>query len=327
MKDNTDIYVGVDIGATNIRFLLYNVQQDKCYQGFTKRLMSYASVQKEIEMNICCALEEALALNHLTLQNVRGIGIVMAPNFDRQTGRIVRWPNHKSWEGFGLKDYLHDRLGEDREIIFEDDANGAALAEYLYNRNDISGKSCAYITVSTGVGGGFILNDHLYIGEHGWAGEIGHMVFGNNHILCGCGKKGCIQTLISGPAILEKFQKRYGNKYNVTDLKEVSVLAGNGNADAVSVFKEAGNVLAIFCANLVEMLDVSCVILGGGVLQQGGNIMVETVKAYIEHLYDNSSRSILIKKSELGDSNGVIGGLALVCESGALANFRCARGG
>ena len=129
-----------------------------------------------------------------------------------------------------------------------------------------------------------------------------------------------LQTLISGPALLERFQELYGNKYRITNLNELSILAKDQNEDAKKVFVEAGDILATFCVNIIEMLDVTCIIFGGGVLQQGGDLILERVRNHLNHLYWKSKRNILIKKSELGDINGVIGGLALVCETGLIPN-------
>lgn len=313
MNNNIELYIGIDIGATNIRFLIYHVQNNICFPYIKKKFVSCRTAQEEIEKNICYVVETAITEHHYKVENIKGIGIVMAPNFDRQKGVITRWPNHPLWEQFKLKEYIQNRWGKEIHIHLEDDANGAAFGEYRYHQDLLRGKNCSYITISTGVGGGFILNDHLYLGEHGWAGEIGHTIFGNNKLPCSCGKNGCLQTLISGPAILKKFQKEFGLKYKVTELEEVSAMAQNGNIDAISVFKEAGDILAIFCTNLIELLDISCIILGGGVLQQGGCIMVERVKKYIEQQYGNSIRKIIVEKSDLEDMNGVIGGLALVC--------------
>src|SRR5690606_15913905 len=109
-------------------------------------------------------------------------------------GNIIRWPNHPRWNGFELKSFLENEFQV--AVMLEDDANTAALGEFCFlQAHDIS--NMAFITVSTGIGCGLIVNKQLYTGDNGWAGEIGHIQLDPNGPECTCGKKGCLQALAS----------------------------------------------------------------------------------------------------------------------------------
>lgn len=307
------ICLSIDLGATNIRFLLYDRSRKRCIYYKKNEFVSCKSTEEEVDKNLCCVVENELSNLQMNISDLEKVVVVMAPNFDRKNGTIVRWPNHQLWEGFHLKDYLQNKWGLGIEIIFEDDANGALLGERLFLSSDLKHKNSIYITVSTGIGGALFFNGKLYLGDSGYAGEFGHITINGNNKKCNCGKRGCLQTIASGPAILKNFKQRFGKKYDVHCLQEVSEMAYQKNEDALEVFEEVGIVLAAFSLNLIELLDVSCIIYGGGVIHNCGDTIIEKVKEQINAYCNQRKSKVLILKSGLGEYNGVIGGLALCC--------------
>ncbi len=309
-KNNSDsFYIGMDIGATNVRLLIYDIQKNDLY-SFQKKIIKTGNALEEVDKNICSFIDRTFIDNKFNILFLKGIGIALAANFDRITGEITNWPNRQVWNKFPLKKYLETKY-DNIPVVFEDDANSAALGEYLYHHDDTKNMNCVYITVSTGVGGGLILNKKLFTGEHGLAGEFGHVVIKKNGPVCTCGKKGCLQALVSGSALLKEFIKFNPHISGITTLNDVSLLV-NDNKNAKQLFVNAGKILSDFCINLIQTLDITLIIFGGGVIL-GNNIMLEVIKDQIAKAFNDTHGQVYIKKSILNSINGALGSLFLVC--------------
>ncbi len=303
-------FIGIDIGGTHVRIATYD--ETLGYISDIKKVKFKKSgiCELEISENICDLITSAI--NEMKQENkvLKGIGISLAALFERTTGNIVKWPNNMTWNGFELKKYLQSKFNV--PVILEDDANSAALGEKLEG----AGKghdNLAYITISTGVGCGLILNNTLITGANGWAGEIGHIKVAEEGPECNCGNKGCLQALVSGPALLKRFKelKKGCGDTELIQLPEVAVLAGKGDADAIEVFSYAGMHIGKVIANIVMFLDVSAFVIGGGVAE-AGNILLDSVRETAAHQLKYFNREVKIEKSGLADINGVIGALGII---------------
>jgi glucokinase len=312
VKSLDEFYLGLDIGGTNVRIAYYH-EAKRTLAGITRVPFKKANtVGAEIEMNIDALIQQAITGNGFRPEGLKGVGISLAALFDRRTGEITTWPNNRLWNGFPLKQYLSQNLKV--PVVLEDDANSAGFGEYLAG----AGKRCdnfAYITVSTGIGCGLILGGSLFTGAHGWAGEIGHIPIVTDGPLCKCGKRGCLQSLASGPALLNRGRELAAEAgvsvKDLTDLKEVVRLASAGTGWAMKVFDEAGNYLSNIITYLVMTLDLPLIVLGGGVLQAGDLILYPISKG-LGSFFSDSGRGVEVKVSQLGDDNGVIGALSLI---------------
>lgn len=303
-------YLGLDVGATNVRIAFFNETKNIWGDLENAPFSKFATAEEEVDFNIVQLITNYLQQNDLKPDNLLGVGLSLAANFDRNNGDIFFWPNNKLWNGFALQKYLSGKLR--CEIVMEDDANAAALGEYTkLNKRGL--KNLAYITVSTGIGCGLILNGELYVGSHGWAGELGHVKVINPGPLCRCGKHGCIQALASGPALLEKSRKmalQHGFK-QPDEMEIVAHYAEQGISWAIDVFEEAGRHLAQVAAFLIMVLDLPLIILGGGVIKSG-NTLVNSLELALNDEMLIHGRTVEISKSTLGDANGVIGALTLI---------------
>lgn len=318
----SDLYLGLDIGGSNVRAALTKNDAGLIGEVHRKPFKRLGSAYKEVEENICSLIEETLIESGIDHKAPKAVGISLAALFDRETGNIEYWPNNNEWNGFPLKKYLEEKYKI--PVILEDDANSAAVCE-LYSGAAKGFSSFAYLTVSTGVGCGIILNRKIYSGTHGWAGEIGHTKVQNCNNVCKCGASGCLQTLVSGPALLKRAKTLAGEYHSpcgegLSCLEDVVSLAIEGEQWAEKVFQEAGEYLADALTNLIMLLDIPLILIGGGVSRAGDIFLLPVIKALNANL-EGRKRRAEVRTALCGDDCGVIGASLLAvnrCESGEL---------
>jgi glucokinase len=307
----SEFYIGIDLGGTYVRIITYDVADNRISDINKKVFQRKGNVILEVEVNLCSLISAVCAEKEKENKQLAGIGISMAGLFNRETGIITQWPNNTTWNNFELKQYLEDCFHV--PIVLEDDANAAAVGEHLIGAGK-GYKDFVYITISTGIGCGIIVNDKLFIGYHGWAGEIGHTKITDDNTICTCGSSGCLQSKASGPAILKNFiqTKAFQNikTFKKFDLEDVVLMAKNENVDAKKVFCEAGLFIGRAIANMVMLLDIPLVILGGGVMEAGDLILQPINDGLMQSL--QNKRCIEIACSKLNNINGTLGALSLV---------------
>jgi len=303
--------VGIDLGGTNIRAVACDKGSSNISDILKEPLERKESVILEVDNNLIKLIDRICFEKQKEGKELGGIGIAMAALFNRKTGVVTKWPNNSKWNNFPIREYLVKHYLV--PVVLEDDANAAALGERLAGAG-MGFKDFVYVTVSTGIGSGIVVNDSLLIGCHGWAGEMGHIRVSEEEVTCTCGAKGCLQAMASGPAILEGFKKtkayeKYYDNQNI-DLKDVVSLAQEGIKEAADVFREAGGYIGKALANYVMLLDVPVIILGGGVIEAGDLIMKPILEGFKKFLQDK--RNVNIVCSSLNDKNGVMGALSLI---------------
>ena len=190
--------IGVDIGGTQIRAAVL--------EGAT--LLSRASTltqgrtEPEVMLpRIFATVDQALSEARVTSNQVAGIGISTPGPLNNRTGIVYEPPNLRGWKELPLRAIFQQQYK--LPVYIENDANTAALGEYLFG----AGRGCQdmiYLTVSTGIGGGVIIDGKIVEGSVGTAGEVGHMSIDWRGPLCNCGNRGCLEYLASGTAIARK---------------------------------------------------------------------------------------------------------------------------
>ena len=176
-----------------------------------------------------------------------------------------------------------------------------------------------YLTVSTGIGGGIIINGRLYLGVSGSAGEIGHMTIDVNGPECSCGNIGCLEMLASGKAIAREAIRRIsqgegsslakmveGKIDNIT-AEEVGVAAEGGDSLSLEVISQAATYLGVGMVNLVNILNPEMIIVGGGVAQMGELLLAPARQVVEERAFKLPAQAVRIVPAHLGDEAGVLG--------------------
>src|SRR5579885_3475490 len=190
--------IGIDLGGTQIRVAVLRGTQ---IYARASRLTGDQPTPENTLPRIYTTLQEALDQAHVSLQEIIGIGVSAPGPLDNRTGTLYEPPNLLSWHATPLKDILVNKY--QRPVLVENDANTAALGEYLFG----AGRGCqdmVYLTVSTGIGGGVIVKGKLLEGVNGTAAELGHITIDWQGERCPCGNIGCLEALASGSAIARK---------------------------------------------------------------------------------------------------------------------------
>ncbi|WP_328336478.1 ROK family protein [Streptomyces violaceus] len=194
---------------------------------------------------LCAAVPDELA----------GVGVAMPATLDA-AGVVTAWPNRPGWTGLDLGGALREVFGT-AEVVCADDGDLAALAEaHAAGRADL-----LYLGVGTGVGGGIVLGGRLLPGPSRGSCEIGHLIVDRSGELCDCGRRGCVQSVASGPAVLRRAARARGTEVTFPEL--VKALA-DGTSWAADAVREGCAALAAAAVGVGELLRPAAVVVGGG---------------------------------------------------------------
>jgi glucokinase len=194
------------------------------------------------------------------------IGISFGGPVDYQSGMVQLSHHVPGWENVPIQQLFAEKFGA--PVRVDNDANVAALGEWRFGAgrgvNDL-----LYVTVSTGVGGGWILAGRPYRGAAGMAGEIGHTVVDPSGPVCLCGKRGCVERLASGPYMAEDVALARGLPVAEVTGKLVVEWAASGEETAVKILERGAWALGVGLGNAANLLNPSRIVLGGGVTKSG----------------------------------------------------------
>ena len=262
--------------------------------------------------------ENVLATPGVSADAIQRIGIGCAGPVDRQGGLILNPPNLPGWVRIPLVEHIEKALG--RPTVLENDANAAALGEFRYGAGK-GASSLVYLTVSTGIGSGIILDGKIWHGVKDGAGEVGHMTLLPDGPVCGCGNRGCLEALASGPSIARRAREalatgqpsrlRAAGDFTAADVVH---LAQEGDAIAAEVWNETVEYLGLGVAAIVTILAPERVVIGGGVSQAGDFLFVPLRREVRRRVKLVAVESVPILPAALGPDVGILGAAAVALE-------------
>ena len=302
-------FVAVDIGGTHIRAAAY--ASDNTTPLTHNRTRSHAK-----EPGIFDRLVKAIESVWPKDRTVTAIGMASPGPLDPNTGTVLATPNIPEWQEFPLTDKLSQHFNV--PAYLDNDANLAALGEWKFGAGR-GHHNLLYLTISTGIGGGVIIDDRLLHGHHGLAAELGHVTVLAGGPVCPCGFKGHLEALAAGPAIVKyvrdeleagtKSELRNDGNLNAYDVAQA---ARNGDTLARSAYARAGEYLGIGVASFLHTFDPSIVIFGGGVSQSGPLLFDPFEISLQKHVFNpRYLDNLVITTAALGDDAGLLGALAL----------------
>jgi len=309
--------ISVDIGGTQIRAAL----SDR--EGNIIHRVAHLTLAEEGPEPVIGRIKEAIrqaASQHLG--QVEAIGIATAGPLDPWEGVIIKAPNLPGWHQVPLRAIIEEEFGLPTHV--GNDANLAALAEQRFGAGKGT-RDLIYITHSTGIGGGIIVDGRLLLGSKGLGAEVGHITLDIDGPRCGCGNIGCLEAMAAGPAIARNAIQAIeaGRETIIPDLvegdlsrisaKEVSEAAQQGDPLGIKLIRQAGELLGIGLVSLMHLFNPEIIVIGGGV-SKAGDLLFEPVRETVRTrcMAEDYWRDTPIVPAALGDDVGLMGGIALV---------------
>lgn len=273
-----------------------------------------AVLQQAIELT-----REAVELGGSQGMKPLGIGVVLPGLVDVYQGVMIVGPN-LGWKNVPIRALWQAHF--DMPIFVENDANAAAMGEYYIGEaKDI--QHFIFINVGVGIGGGIVIDGNLLRGSRGFASEIGHMVVEPEGKLCGCGSRGCLETVTGNTAIIEAVQQTLHNSTpispftNEQTIKEITLdeivdAAIDGHPVCIEQLKTVGNSLGLVVGTLVNIFNPKLVVIGGYSHEMVTQILPDLRSSAQAHIMSVSRNDLDIRASRFGVSSSVIGAAALV---------------
>jgi len=260
------------------------------------------------------AQETGIATTSLT-----GIGCSVPGPLDSERGVVIFSPN-LAWRDVPVAALLSEALGVPVKI--EDDACCAALGEARWG-GARGAQDAVYVTISTGIGAGVIINGYIYRGSHGCAGEVGHMTLDVSGPPCACGNMGCFESLASGTAIAARARQallhgdetllaRFRDEPALLTAEQVIEAANRGDGVASRILETVGMFIGIGLATIAAAYDPEVIVLGGGVIRPGGIILQRAREVFRSRVIQPLGSLVRIVPATLGDESALWGAVALV---------------
>jgi glucokinase len=306
--------LAMDIGGTKIATALISRDSKILAQEYSLA-MAYEGVQPVIS-RIFTAIDSILSSRRMTVPELAAMSIACAGGIDSENGIVSQSPNLPGWRNVPLRNIITERYKVNTFLL--NDANAAAIGEHRLGAGRGT-RNLFYMTVSTGIGGGIIIENRLYAGASGVAGEIGHMTVDPNGPKCSCGNFGCLERMVSGKAVATDAIKRIreGAKSSLVGIEKgkidditaekVSKAAYDGDSLALEIIARAANYLGTGVVNLVNLLNPEIVVIGGGLSKIGDLLFNPVREAVKERAFELASQIVHIVPAELGDDAGVLG--------------------
>lgn len=299
---------GVDIGGTTIKIGLFDMGG---------ALIEKWEIPTRTENNgnqilddICQAVHQKMVETGIKKEQVEGIGLGV-PGPVGSDGTVYGCVN-LGWPTFNVESTLYQKIGI--PVKAGNDANVAALGE-MWQGGGKGHQNVMMITLGTGVGCGLVINGKIVAGAHGAGGEVGHIhIRDDEHEVCGCGKKGCLEQYVSANGIvrvakrkLEQEQRNTSlNQYTALSSKDIYDEAKKGDMVAMEIVDEICEILGNTLAMLCNTIDPEVVVIGGGV-SKAGNILIEGIrKHYVKHAF-HATEKTEITLALLENDAGMVG--------------------
>jgi glucokinase len=313
--------IGVDVGGTNLKAGLVDA--------------AFAVVERrEIETQAARGVDHVLAriagligeLREISGRNgapVGAVGVGVPGPLDFARGLVFNAPNLPGWVNVPVRDRLSEACGA--AILVENDANAAAYGEFVAGAGRDS-QDMVLLTLGTGVGGGIVADGRVHRGAFGNAGEVGHIIVQPGGRACPCGQFGCLERYSSANAIEQRAAEaiRAGRPSRLADAMQhsgeidapdVAAAARAGDALAAEIWDDACRYLALACTTLQHIVNPRVVVLGGGLINAGAQLLVP-VRRHLEALTwrmaDDRPR---VEFATLGGDAGIIGAAAIAASS------------
>lgn len=316
---NSYYFLGIDMRTFTLSLALCDfagnlVRYEKCPDfRFTNTYETFDALCRSVESFID-------SLDETQRARIAGANLNIPGRVDSHSGTSSTMFHFEEMGDTPLAEILSSRLGV--RTFIENDTKAMAFGEYMSGLNKMY-KDVLYVNIGWGLGLGIIINGKLYYGKNGFSGEFGHINMYNNNVLCHCGKKGCIETEVSGRAILRKLIERINSgessvlspkvaqRGNITTM-DILEAAENEDPLCIELISQTGTELGRQLAGLINLFNPEAIILGGTLSQAKPYDFLQPAELAIrKYSLRLMSQNVQISTSTLGDKGGVIGACLL----------------
>lgn len=291
--------IGIDLGGTNLRWCV--VDETGAIRHHARR-PSPKPVAEVVD-----ALRDAVAECRERFPDVCGVGLAVAGTVTEGQVSSV----NLDWHDVSL---ARELAIADLPVVIENDMNAGGFGELRFGGGR-GLKNLIFVTISTGIGAGIIVDGRIYRGANGLAGEVGHTVVDLNGLLCGCGRRGCWEMIASGRAHQRRIREAFesGTWANLTEEPspgEVTAKAHEGDRAARALVMRTARYLGIGVTNLVNLYDPEAVVFTGGFARNNWDLIHDYLLNEVRE--QAFSQRFELRLTTLGDDAGLLGAAALV---------------
>lgn len=301
-----NITAGIDVGGTNVKLGLID---DTGLIIARSRLAAkdYIADPAGLIQAMAESMIDLLSRHQINVRYVKGIGIGLPGLVDPVKGLVIFLPNMPGWKNIALKKEMERRLSV--PVFLDNDVNVITLGEWRFGAG-AGARDMIGITLGTGVGGGLILNGALYRGPGFAAGELGHIPVNMKGPKCGCPSFACLEAYV-GNARLQKRGEALLRRKNIA-LEDIFALAKAGDERALRFWDEAGEYIGSALVGVVNMLNPSRIVIGGGVSHNARFLFPAIRRQIRSRAMPVQAKMTKVVRAKLGDDAGLIGARVLV---------------
>jgi len=317
--------LGIDIGGTKIAV---------CIGDETGRVFAdqrFPTDANDPQSTLEHAVEVATALlgkAGLTVDQIDAIGISSPGPMCSKRRMILKTPNMKGWDHFKIGDFFEEKFN--RPTFMKNDANGAGLAEYLFGGQ--KGKDLIYLTMSTGIGAGIVIDGKVLSGTNDLGGEVGHITLDLNGPLCGCGKTGCWESYCGGKNVADQlradivsnaiqtsiFEEAQGDPARIS-MKEICAAVRAGDPYAVEKWAIFIEKMAHAVGMLLQAFNPQAIVMGTIAIYDGDLFIPQMMEQIPNYAWKEALDVCTIEASELKNI-GELGALAVALDGARQLN-------
>lgn len=312
---STKIYfIGVNVGRDRMVYVITDLQNNIISEHTDDTFV--LTDRAQCLEKICSNIDEFISSCGIARENILGVGVCIVGRVSTVQGRSYKYFTS---EEESLRDIIEQKIGI--QVLVENDTRSRCYAEYTHGKSKDE-SDVLYLQLGLGVAIGIVVDGKLYYGKNGFAGEFGHIPFFDNEKICFCGKKGCLETEVSGIAIEEKMSElvkngantilrdRYlaGESIHINDI--ISAALKDDNL-SIELIEEAGEKLGKAIAILINIFNPQTVIVGGNLAAAGDYIMLPLKAATNKYSLSLVYKDTKFRLSKMGE-NAAAWGVAML---------------
>ncbi|MCX6112212.1 MAG: ROK family protein [Proteobacteria bacterium] len=310
--------IGVDIGGTNMPCSLVD-DKGKILRTIEKKTLPEQGADS-LALRISESVKELLTYfkGRLKKGTILGVGLGVPGILDHKRGEIVTCPNLPGWKNVPIIKLIKQKLK--MPVLMDNDANCAVIGEHWIGAAKGT-KNAILLTLGSGVGGGIIIDNKIYRGSHGVAGELGHITIVAEGALCGCGNHGCLEAYASANAAARTAKERLRKEEVISTLREkdinkitahdIFLHAEAGDIFSKNILFESGKYLGMGIATFANIFDPDIIIIGGGFSDAEKYLLPAAIDEAYKRAFKHVMDKMKIKKAKLGNNAGMIGAARL----------------